>query len=161
STSMLHLFCELRKKVWASGQLIVGHLDHRLRGSESDEDADFVRELCNKFSVPCIVESVDVRAIAESSGQNLEATARRLRYEFLRRIAIDSGAAKVATAHTINDQAETLLLRLVRGSGAAGLGGIHPIRSLNPDDDRNQIQTVSLIRPFLCLSRDEVIEYCK
>jgi tRNA(Ile)-lysidine synthase len=61
----------------------------------------------------------------------------------------------------MNDQAETLLLRLMRGSGAAGLGGMHPIRSLNPNNDRNQTQAVSLIRPFLCISREEVIEYCK
>src|SRR5262249_10279605 len=136
STSMLHVFCSLREKLWARGEIIVGHLNHKLRGTESDEDANFVRELCQKFGMPCVVESIDVRAVAESERENLEAAARRLRYDFLRRIAIDNGAAKVATAHTMNDQAETLLMRLMRGSGTAGLGGIHPTRSLNPDNDR-------------------------
>jgi tRNA(Ile)-lysidine synthase len=98
------------------------HLDHRLRGAESAADRRFVEALAARFGVPCVSEAVDVPA------GNLEAEARRVRYAFLERAADGIGATKIATAHTRDDQAETVLLRLVRGAGRRGLGGIRPRR---------------------------------
>jgi len=159
STAMLHIFHELTKKLWPAGAICVAHLNHNLRGNESDGDEQFVRSLCVKLKVACFVESAAVREIADNSKENLEATARKLRYEFFLRVANECAATRVATAHTINDQAETFLLRLIRGSGGAGLAGIAPIRMLQSTKESDQ-SSVSLIRPLLCLTRDEVISYC-
>ena len=131
STVMLHMFHALTAKLWPAGSIFVAHLNHNLRGNESDGDQEFVRELCARLNIDCVAESADVRKIADKSKENLEATARRLRYEFFHRVAEQRVATKVATAHTVNDQAETFLLRLIRGSGGAGLGGIAPVRPLN------------------------------
>jgi tRNA(Ile)-lysidine synthase len=115
----------------------VAHLDHRLRGAESTTDRDFVEELAARFSVPCISEAADIPA------GNLEAEARRVRYAFLERAADRIGATKIATAHTRDDQAETVLLRLVRGAGRRGLGGIRPRRG-------------RIVRPLLLCDRIQV-----
>jgi tRNA(Ile)-lysidine synthase len=102
--------------------LIVAHVNHKLRGPESDADEAFVRELCATLGVPCRAESVDVAALA--AGENLESTARRVRYGFFADVATEVGAAWIATAHTADDQAETVLHRLIRGTGLQGLRGI-------------------------------------
>jgi len=161
STAMLHMFYVLSQKLWTGGEILVGHLDHMLRGAESEEDAEFVRRFCEKLEVKSVIESIDVKAIAETAGLNLESAARRARYDYLRRVAVENDATRVATAHTMNDQAETLLLRLIRGSGTAGLGSIPPVRPLNPENNRNRTDPVLLIRPLLCLSREEVLDYCR
>ena len=101
--------------------LTVAHVNHQLRGEESDADEAFVRDLCAALGVECRVRSVDVTALA--AGDNLESTARRVRYEFFTEVANEVGAAWVATAHTADDQAETVLHRLIRGTGLQGLGG--------------------------------------
>jgi tRNA(Ile)-lysidine synthase len=160
STVMLHIFRALTTKLWPAGSIVVAHLNHNLRGKESDGDKEFVGELCAGLNVECVIESADVREIADNSKENLEAAARRLRYEFFHRVAIQHGATKVATAHTVNDQAETFLLRLIRGSGGAGLGGIAPVRLLMQQNDRDQT-SVPLIRPLLGITRDEIISYCE
>jgi len=160
STAMLHIFHRLTVKLWPAGSIIVAHLNHNLRGSESDGDAEFVHDLCTRLNVECVIESAEVRQIADKLKENLEAAARRLRYQFFHSVAIQHGATKVATAHTVNDQAETFLLRLVRGSGGAGLGGIAPIRILGTQRTNDQ-NAVSLFRPLLCITRDEVISYCE
>ena len=102
--------------------LTVAHVNHRLRGSDSDADEAFVRDLCSSLGVPCRVKSVDVAALA--AGGNLEATARGVRYAFFGEVAAEVSAAWVATAHTADDQAETVLHRLIRGTGLQGLRGI-------------------------------------
>src|SRR5262245_18564556 len=129
--------------------LIVAHLNHRLRRAESDGDATFVAGLCPHL--PHYAESVDVAGTA--AGENLEVTARRVRYDFLGRVARDSGAGWVATAHTLDDQAETVLHRLIRGTGLRGLRGIAENRELAPG--------VRLLRPMLTVSRTEVIAYLR
>lgn len=159
STAMLHIFHALTAKLWPKGSICVAHLNHKLRGRESDDDEIFVRDLCAKLKIECFTESADVRELAESSKENLEAAARRLRYQFFDRVAVEYGAAKIATAHTVNDQAETFLLRLIRGSGGAGLGGISPVRPLISMQGSDI--PILLIRPLLCLTRDEVISYCE
>jgi len=125
-------------------QLAVVHFNHHLRGAESDSDEGFVRELSRRLGLQFIRAEADVRQVAKRERRNLEATARELRYGFffslLRRARLD----KLATAHTANDQAETVLLRLLRGTGTRGLGGIYP--SLEG----------KIVRPFLGLTRGEV-----
>lgn len=129
--------------------LIIAHLNHRLRGAESDADAAFVAGLFP--NLPHRTESIDVAAAAR--GDNLEDTARRVRYDFLARVAHEAGAAWVATAHTLDDQAETVLHRLIRGTGLRGLRGIAECRELTPG--------VRLLRPILTLSRADVIAYLR
>ena len=102
--------------------LTVAHVNHCLRGSDSDADEAFVRALCESLGVPCRVKSVDVAALA--AGDNLESTARGVRYAFFAEVAAEVSAAWVATAHTADDQAETVLHRLIRGTGLQGLRGI-------------------------------------
>jgi tRNA(Ile)-lysidine synthase len=131
------------------GDLVVAHLNHLLRGEESDADADFVQSLYP--SLPHRVESIDVVSFAKSDGDNLEAAARRIRYEFLTRVARETHASWVATAHTMDDQAETILHRLIRGSGLRGLRGIAAKRKLSPG--------IQLLRPLLTVSRAQVIEF--
>jgi tRNA(Ile)-lysidine synthase len=129
--------------------LVIAHLNHQLRGPDSDADAAFVAELLP--NLPHRVEAIDVAALAAASGVNLEAVARRARYDFLTRVAHETQAAWVATAHTLDDQAETILHRLIRGSGLRGLRGIAARRELAPG--------IVLLRPMLTVSRTEVIAY--
>ncbi|MEO6028602.1 MAG: tRNA lysidine(34) synthetase TilS [Candidatus Binatia bacterium] len=122
----------------------VAHLDHRLRGAESARDRAFVEALAHAQGTPCRADAVDVPA------GNLEAEARRIRYAFLESIADELGVTKIATAHTRDDQAETVLLRLLHGAGRRGLGGIRPRRGriIRPmlGCDRIQVRTFLLER---------------
>jgi tRNA(Ile)-lysidine synthase len=127
--------------------LSAAHLNHRLRGEESDRDEGFVRDTCAKLGVPFCSEVVDVGERAAAAKQNLEETAREVRYEFLRRAANQVGAQKIALGHTLNDQAETVLMRFLRGSGTEGLAAIHPVV------DR------LMIRPLLECTRGNILEY--
>src|SRR5262249_33361389 len=133
--------------------IIAAHLNHMLRGAESDGDEKFVTELAERSGLTCSVERIDVADRTNKDRHNLEATARRIRYDFLRRVAESCGAEMVMTAHTQDDQAETILMRLLRGSGPEGLRGIHQIRNLG--------QKVKLIRPMLGITREEVIMHCE
>ena len=123
--------------------LVVAHLNHKLRGKSGDADARFVSSLVKKLGHAVIIEAVDVRRRAAKGKDNLEQAARRVRYEFLARIAESSNAKIVLTAHTLDDQVETILLNLLRGSGAAGLSGIEPVRPI-----RTGTETL-LARPLL------------
>ena len=117
----------LLRSLHACGQeLTAAHVNHKLRGADSDADEAFVRDLCATLGVPCRVKAVDVAALA--TGSNLESTARHVRYDFFTEVANDVGAAWVATAHTADDQAETVLHRLIRGTGLQGLRGIASVR---------------------------------
>jgi tRNA(Ile)-lysidine synthase len=129
--------------------VVVAHLNHQLRGADSDADAAFVADLCPHL--PHHIQSIAVREIAR--GDNLEAVARAGRYAFLKRVAIENDARWIATAHTLNDQAETVLHRLIRGTGLRGLRGIAEHREVEPG--------IRLIRPMLTVSRTEVIAYLR
>ena len=125
STALLHVLRDLGAEF--SFRLAVAHFDHGLRAS-SGRDARFVHELAASFGLPFHYEKRDVRAAARKHGWNLEEAGRRLRYDFLCRAAGETGAARIATGHTLDDQAETVLMRILRGSGPRGLAGIAPIR---------------------------------
>lgn len=128
--------------------LTAAHFDHRLRGAESQRDAAFVEKLCKEWKVPCVVGTGDVSGEAARRGTGIEETARALRYDFLEETAEKLGADLIATAHNANDNVETMLLHLIRGSGLQGLTGIRPRRG-------------KLIRPFLTTSRAEILAYLK
>lgn len=127
-------------------ELACAHFNHRLRGEESDRDEQFVRDYCEKRKIPCYIGTGDVRAFAQERHQGTEEAARILRYEFLEKTADDIGAVRIATAHTADDNAETVLFNLSRGSGLKGLCGIPPVRG-------------RLIRPMLQTGTEEVLSY--
>ena len=105
----------------------LAHLNHRLRAS-AERDESFCRQFAQRLGLPIVVEAADVRVHAQSHALSVEDAARRLRYAFLERVATDIGADRVAVGHTQDDQAETFLLKLMRGAGLTGLGGIYPRR---------------------------------
>jgi tRNA(Ile)-lysidine synthase len=153
SVALLDALARFQRSAGRPGSIIVAHLNHQLRGEESDEDEAFVRDLADRLRLPAFTESVAVAEYARAEKQNLEAMARKIRYEFLLEVAEARRANIVFTAHTLDDQAETILMRLIRGSGAEGLRGVHQIVALN--------ESVKLIRPILGITRAEVIEHCE
>jgi tRNA(Ile)-lysidine synthase len=137
-------------------KLHVAHLNHRLRGQASDADARWVAELANRLGHTAASGSVDVKRRAARTSDNLEQAARRVRYEFLEKTARSLGAKLILTAHTMDDQAETVLLNLLRGSGGGGLGGIEPLRPITAESE------VLLARPLLSWAlRQDTENYCR
>ena len=144
STGLLASLWELRKE-WAL-KLALAHFNHRLR-QRADEDERFVRKVASEYALPLFVESEDVRSYARSKSLNLEEAGRQLRYAFLEKTAKKWRASKIATGHTMTDQAETFLMRLLRGSGPRGLGGVYPL-----------VEGL-VIRPLLQVKREEIEAY--
>lgn len=138
-------------------RLYGAHLNHGLRGVESDQDAEYVGEACQGLSIPATIEKADVTALRARHRLSWEAAAREARYDFLARVSLKVGARAVALGHTADDQAETVLLHLLRGTGIRGLRGMLPLsvwRSLDGERD------ASLVRPLLNATRQETEEYC-
>ena len=144
SICMLHLLRSLGER--DGFQVAAAHFNHRLRGEESDRDEAFVRRQCEQWSIPLTVGAGDVAGQAARLGAGVEETARAMRYRFLRATAEKVGACRIATAHNADDNAETLLLHLVRGTGLQGLTGIPPRRG-------------EIVRPLLNVTREEIIAY--
>ncbi|MBR2190342.1 MAG: tRNA lysidine(34) synthetase TilS, partial [Eubacterium sp.] len=155
SICMLKLLSDLQKRLGIS--LYVLHINHMIRGEEADQDAAFVKKICTKFKVPHRVINVDVPALAEREGLSEEEAGRYVRYDEFSKYAYEVGATKIAVAHNSNDNAETVLMNLARGTGIKGLGGIPPKREM---EDANG-NVVEVIRPILCLSRKEIEYYLK
>ncbi len=157
STALLLACDELLKARRLDVALTVAHLDHGLRGAASAADAGWVTGLARELGHEAVVGRAAVAEAARAARDNLEQAARRARYDFLARVAREQGARAVLTAHTLDDQAETLLLALVRGSGAAGLGGMRAARALD-----KQRPDVLLVRPLLRWARRaETESYCR
>ena len=135
--------------------LIVAHFNHQLRGTASDTDAAFVQHLAANCGLPFHIGSADVAAIASQTRDNLEATARKLRYDWLMQVALQTGAKWIATGHTADDQAETILHRMIRGTGLQGLRGIAAKRVLNGQTEPGLL----LIRPILTVTRADVVAF--
>ena len=138
-------------KTSGPGRLVAGHVNHGLRGEESEADAQFVRELCQRFGVPCEVVRAGIDPQMPEAADGLETAARTIRYQALQQMAAHCGARYVVTAHTADDQAETILHRILRGTGIHGLAGIPRARTLGPG--------CTLIRPLLGLRRAELVRY--
>lgn len=146
---------ELSKAGRLAVAITVAHLDHGLRGEVGEADAQWVAETATSLGYEVALGRASVKAKAAESGDNLEQAARRARYEFLARVASERKVHMVLAAHTMDDQAETVLLRLLRGSGAEGLSGIEPVRRL---DEKHPLL---LVRPLLLWARRaETEEYC-
>ncbi len=153
STALLLILARLRAKLGLD--LTIAHFNHMLRsGDEAAADLDFVLSLASQLNVPLVHGVGDVRGRAHRNHESLEDAARRLRYDFLAEQAALAGASCVLTGHTLDDQAETVLLHLVRGSGLDGLVGMRP-RSSWPFREGPD-----LARPLLHLSREETERYC-
>lgn len=144
SMCMLHVLLKLSETEGFS--LTAATLDHRLRGEESAADAEFVRRHCETLGIPCIVGEADVPELMRCTKTGAEEAARNARYGFLRSAAQSCGADVIATAHTADDNGETMLMNLARGTGLRGLCGIPPKRD-------------GLIRPMLCVTRREVEDF--
>ena len=149
SVALLRAMLELKDCHGGSGQLLAAHLHHGLRGAEADEDQRWVAELCGDLGVRLWTSRAEIAEADASEGW--EAAARAARYRFLTCTAEQVGARYVATAHTKDDQVETVLHRVLRGTGLEGLAGIRAARPLTP--------SVTLIRPMLSISRAEVVSY--
>ncbi len=148
SVALLAVLIKLRKRLGI--ELALGHLNHGLRGTEADEDQRFVRGLARRHKLRFRCRKADISARRRAQGGSLEEVARSARYAFLRRAARELGAHVLAIGHTADDNAETLLMNLLRGAGLRGLAGI-PIS--RPEGE------LRLVRPLLEVTRAEVLEF--
>ncbi len=142
SVALLH--CMLSLKDMFGISVFAVHLNHNLRGDESDRDEQFVRELCQKWQVPLTVQSTDVGKISKDTGESIELAARHVRYDFFKK----NCHGVIATAHTASDSAETLIFNITRGTALSGLCGIPSVRDI-------------YIRPLINCTRSEIEQYCK
>ena len=168
SLALLHCLRTLRQELQI--ELHVAHLNHQLRGDESEADAQFVAWLAQEWKLPKMIEARDVRALASSKHLSIEEAARRARYEFLIEVARRIGANAIAVAHHADDQVETVLMHFLRGAGLAGLRGmgykieiqdsefkLEPTTSESP----NTNYELRIVRPLLDVTRDQIEAYCK
>lgn len=146
SVCLLFVLLELRKKIGFG--IVVVHVNHQLRGEAALRDECYVEELCKREGLLCEICREDVELIAKNRKQSLEEAGRNVRREAFMAALRKHGATKIALAHHKNDNAETLLMNLARGSGLKGLGGMQPVSGV-------------MIRPLLCLERKEIEEYLK
>lgn len=148
SVALLRALVELRQELGIV--LSVAHFHHGIRGAEADADRDFVRALADQLGLELHLEAGDAPAYARAHRLSLETAARDLRHAWFARLISDKQTDKIATAHTLDDQAETVLMRLVRGAGVRGLSGIFPVQ-----------EEKRLVRPLLTVTRQEVESYLK
>jgi tRNA(Ile)-lysidine synthase len=146
SVTLLNVLLSFKKRYKLS--FFIAHLDHMLRGKESDEDVNFVKNMAQELDLPCEVKSCDLTKIAQKDHLTLEEAARKYRYKFYLETAKKFKTSKIALGHNADDQVETVLMRFLRGSGLEGLMGIPPVRD-------------KIIRPLIECSREEIEEYCK
>ncbi|HAS28475.1 MAG TPA: tRNA lysidine(34) synthetase TilS [Dehalococcoidia bacterium] len=153
SVCLLYIMLQLKEKLDIS--LHVAHLDHQLRGEESESDAVYVSQLARTFDIPVTLSRADVNSYRKQHRLSLEEAAREVRYNFLAQTAAAVGAKTIAIGHTLDDQVETIMLHIIRGSGIAGLVGLKAKskRLLNGHQ-------VNIIRPLLEIRRAETLQYC-
>jgi tRNA(Ile)-lysidine synthase len=146
SVALLRILVELREELGIV--LSVAHFNHRIRGAEADTDEQFVKDLAQQFDLVFHLASGDAPAYARQHGMSLETAARELRHNWFAQLVHEGKADKIATAHTQDDQAETVLMRVLRGAGTRGLASISP-----------QQQQKALVRPLLAITRREIEQY--
>lgn len=146
STCLFHIFLELQKQIKFT--FVVCHINHKIR-EEADEDEQYVENMCKIHNIPFFVKREEIIDIAKKQKIGTEEMGRKIRYEFFNEILKQQNANKIATAHTKNDLAETVLMNLLRGTGLSGLKGIEPKRENK------------YIRPLIECEKQEIDEYCK
>ena len=151
SIALLHVMQALVSRSALDVKLICGHINHQLRGSASDGDQAFVVQQARKLKLPVVTKAVDVKGCAETQKLSIETAGRQLRLACLGEVARAHGCTRIATGHQRDDNAETVVQRLRRGTGFRGLAGIWPSRQFN---DESQ-----LVRPLLCCTRAEIVAY--
>jgi tRNA(Ile)-lysidine synthase len=151
STALLYAMVSLKNEYFLHADIVCVHINHQLRGADADTDEDFTVARAHDLQLPIATRRVDVRGFARKNKLSIETAARQLRIVNLLDIAKENNCDWIATAHHKNDNAETILQRLVRGTGFRGLAGIWPVRIVAHD--------IRLARPLLCVTRNEVIEY--
>ena len=147
SMCLLHVLNRIKDKL--NIKIIAAHVNHCLRGNESDEDEVYVKEFCSKLNIDFYSTRVDINRFSKEKGLSSEMAGRAARYEFFENIKSKVGAQKIAIAHNANDQAETILMRIMRGTGIAGIVGIKPVRDK------------IFVRPLIKIGREEIESYCK
>jgi tRNA(Ile)-lysidine synthase len=153
SVALMFTMLRLKEAQIINAEFAVGHVNHKLRGRAADEDEEFVLDLGKKAGIEVVTRSVDVGRHAKSNKLSVETAARKLRASALIDIADLGGCKLIATAHHKDDNAETMVHRLVRGTGFRGLGGIWPKRMFECGAE--------FVRPLLCVTREEIVQYCK
>lgn len=146
SICLLNLLCLVKEEY--NLDIAVAHINHMIRGIEADEDEVYCKSICEKLKVKCYVKKINIKEMAKNKKISEEACGREVRYDFFNEIKNKLGYNKIATAHNANDQAETIIMRIMRGTGLDGLGGI-PI-------NRDNIY----IRPIIFMKRNEVEDFC-
>ena len=144
SVCLLKALCNLQKEFDIS--LVAAHVNHMIRGDEADRDEEFVKNLCRQSDIELEVLKKDVPYIARAEKKSLELAAREVRYAFFENLCNIKSIDKIATAHNKNDNAETIVMNFMRGSGLTGLGGIDCTRG-------------NIIRPLLCMDKEEILSY--
>ena len=153
SVTLLHVLYRIRTEFGVN--LHVAHLNHGLRGGESDSDARYVARLAENLSLPATIETRDVSAYQAEHRLSPEEAAREVRYGFLAQTASSVGASVAAVGHTLNDQVETIMLHIIRGTGTRGLRGLQPRSILKFGG-----QQLTVVRPLLEISREETETFC-
>ena len=147
SVCLLHILNRLKKE-WDL-EIYAAHLNHQIRGLEAQKDAFYVSKLCEEMGITFFIKSINVPEYCEKNGVSIEEGARKLRYEMFNEIKVNTKSNKIAIGHNLNDQAETILMRIMRGTGLQGLKGIDYIRD------------GIIIRPILDIDRKDIEEYCE
>ena len=154
SVCLLHILAELREGLGIT--LHVAHLNHKLRGTESEADARYVSRVTHRLGISATIEEQDVKAYQKHKRISLEEAAREVRYTFLAQVAQSVGAKEAALGHTVDDHIETILMHLVRGAGIKGLQGLQPHTQWQLGGN-----SVTIVRPLLQVSREETTNYCR
>jgi tRNA(Ile)-lysidine synthase len=154
SVCLLHTLVELREGLGIT--LHVAHLNHKLRGAESEADARYVSRLTHRLGISATIEEQDVKAYQKHKRISLEEAAREVRYTFLAQVAQSVGAKEAALGHTVDDHIETILMHLVRGTGIKGLQGLQPHTQWQLGGN-----SITIVRPLLQVSREETTNYCR
>ncbi len=155
SVAMLHALDEINVSRGRPWNLHVGHLHHGIRSRAADEDAQFVSDLAANLGLPVTVEQVDVPGLAKARQMSIEEAAREARYAYLERLCLHTDSRHILLAHHADDNAETVLHRVLRGTGLRGLAGIAPVRALTPGSD------IRVVRPMLKFRKQEVVDFLR
>ena len=147
SITLLNILKNIKESKYINFEIVVCHINHMIR-QEAIEDEEYVKKYCKDNNIECYVKRIEVEKMAETQKIGTEEAGRKARYEFFNEILEKTNSNKIATAHTANDNAETVLMNIIRGSGTTGLKGIEAKRD-------------NLIRPLIESTREEIEDYCK